>query len=129
MKVLIGDEPEEGMENLMEVEIPQDVEEKLKDLDVKEQQQIENEAQELLKQESEEKSQNETSEGLERWTQLYCFKYRHLTTAQKSVDGNCNFVHVFAVKGLISSRDDITNGLTAPLKCAQSQQMGKTANS
>lgn len=40
MKVLIGDEPEKGMENLMEVEIPQDVEEKLKDLDVKEQQQI-----------------------------------------------------------------------------------------
>uniref|UniRef100_A0A669F7D0 Protein HGH1 homolog n=1 Tax=Oreochromis niloticus TaxID=8128 RepID=A0A669F7D0_ORENI len=31
VQVLIGDEPEEGMENLMEVEIPQDVEEKLKE--------------------------------------------------------------------------------------------------
>lgn len=60
-KVLIGDEPEEGMENLMEVEIPQDVEEKLKELDAKEQQQIENEAQE-----SEEKNQNESPKGLER---------------------------------------------------------------
>lgn len=60
-KVLIGDEPEEGMENLMEVEIPQDVEEKLKELDAKEQQQIENEAQE-----SEEKNHNESPKGLER---------------------------------------------------------------
>ncbi|KAI7799241.1 protein HGH1 homolog [Triplophysa rosa] len=61
VQVLIGDEPEEGMENLMEVEIPQDVEEKLKELDAKEQQQIENEAQE-----SEEKNQNESPKGLER---------------------------------------------------------------
>lgn len=29
LQVLIGDEPERGMENLMEVEIPQDVEEEL----------------------------------------------------------------------------------------------------
>uniref|UniRef100_A0A7N6A015 Protein HGH1 homolog n=1 Tax=Anabas testudineus TaxID=64144 RepID=A0A7N6A015_ANATE len=37
VQVLIGDEPEQGMENLMEVEIPEDVEEKLKEADTKEQ--------------------------------------------------------------------------------------------
>lgn len=62
LKVLIGDEPETGMENLMEVDIPRDVEEKLKELDVKEQQQIENEAQDLPKQESEETNPNESLE-------------------------------------------------------------------
>uniref|UniRef100_A0A665VEB3 Protein HGH1 homolog n=1 Tax=Echeneis naucrates TaxID=173247 RepID=A0A665VEB3_ECHNA len=41
VQVLIGDEPEQGMENLMEVEIPDDVEEKLKAADVKEQQELE----------------------------------------------------------------------------------------
>ncbi|XP_076850128.1 protein HGH1 homolog [Brachyhypopomus gauderio] len=40
VQVLIGDEPEAGMENLMELEIPEDVEQKLKDLDTKEQEQI-----------------------------------------------------------------------------------------
>lgn len=48
-QVLIGDEPEVGMENLMEVEIPEDVEQKLKDLDSKEQEQIEKEQQEQLR--------------------------------------------------------------------------------
>ncbi|NWR01538.1 HGH1 protein, partial [Paradoxornis webbianus] len=33
IQVLIGDEPEEGMENLLEVTIPQDVEKRLRDLD------------------------------------------------------------------------------------------------
>ncbi|XP_051949070.1 protein HGH1 homolog [Xyrauchen texanus] len=64
VQVLIGDEPETGMENLLEVEIPQDVVEKLKELDDKEQEQIEKDTQELLKQES--KSQNEAPEGLQR---------------------------------------------------------------
>lgn len=35
-QVLIGDEPEQGMENLMEVEIPLDVEEKLNKADQEE---------------------------------------------------------------------------------------------
>nr|XP_061796439.1 protein HGH1 homolog [Nerophis lumbriciformis] len=43
VQVLIGDEPEEGMENLMEVEIPDHVEEKLKEADAKEQQELEGE--------------------------------------------------------------------------------------
>nr|XP_055076338.1 protein HGH1 homolog [Misgurnus anguillicaudatus] len=64
VQVLISDEPEEGMENLLEVEIPQDVKEKLKELDAKEQEQLEKDTQELLKQESE--TQNESREGLQR---------------------------------------------------------------
>ncbi|RXN15426.1 HGH1-like protein [Labeo rohita] len=60
VQVLIGDEPEAGMENLMEVEIPKDVEEKLKELDAKEQEQMEKDKQEC------EKQQNESPEGLER---------------------------------------------------------------
>ncbi|XP_067282134.1 protein HGH1 homolog [Pseudorasbora parva] len=60
VQVLIGDEPEEGMENLMEIEIPKDVEEKLKELDAKEQEQIEKDIQET------EKNQNESPQGLER---------------------------------------------------------------
>ncbi|XP_055076338.2 protein HGH1 homolog [Misgurnus anguillicaudatus] len=64
VQVLISDEPEEGMENLLEVEIPQDVKEKLKELDAKEQEQLEKDTQELLKEESE--TQNESTEGLQR---------------------------------------------------------------
>lgn len=60
VQALIGDEPEVGMENLMEVEIPKNVEEKLQELDAKEQEQMEKDKQEL------EKSQNESPEGLER---------------------------------------------------------------
>ncbi|XP_073678309.1 protein HGH1 homolog [Garra rufa] len=60
VQVLIGDEPEAGMENLMEVEIPNDVEEKLKEMDAKEQEQMEKDKQEC------EKNQNESPEGLER---------------------------------------------------------------
>lgn len=60
VQALIGDEPEVGMENLMEVEIPKNVEEKLQELDAKEQEQMEKDKQEL------EKSQNESREGLER---------------------------------------------------------------
>lgn len=42
-QVLIGEEPDAGLENLMEVEIPEYIEQKLKDLDAKEQEQIEKE--------------------------------------------------------------------------------------
>lgn len=53
-QVLIGDEPEPGMENLMEVEIPEDVEVKLQDLDVQEKEQIEKEQEELIRAATEE---------------------------------------------------------------------------
>uniref|UniRef100_A0A3P9HEN2 Protein HGH1 homolog n=1 Tax=Oryzias latipes TaxID=8090 RepID=A0A3P9HEN2_ORYLA len=43
VQVLIGDEPEPGMENLMEVEIPEDVEKKLKELDAQEREELEKE--------------------------------------------------------------------------------------
>ncbi|NXQ26020.1 HGH1 protein, partial [Alaudala cheleensis] len=38
IQVLIGDEPEEGMENLLEVTIPEEVEKRLRDLDEQEEQ-------------------------------------------------------------------------------------------
>ncbi|XP_068598727.1 protein HGH1 homolog [Brachionichthys hirsutus] len=47
VQVLIGDEPEPQMENLMELEIPRDVEEKLKEADVKEKQELEREEMEM----------------------------------------------------------------------------------
>ncbi|CAL9706612.1 unnamed protein product [Knipowitschia caucasica] len=40
IQVLIGDEPQSGMENLMEVSIPEDVEEKLKKADEEEEQEL-----------------------------------------------------------------------------------------
>lgn len=43
VQVLIGDEPEPGMENLMEVEIPQDVEQKLREADAREREEMEKE--------------------------------------------------------------------------------------
>ncbi|XP_034442297.1 protein HGH1 homolog [Hippoglossus hippoglossus] len=55
IQVLIGDEPETGMENLMEVEIPEDVEEKLMVADVKEQQELEEEQKRQEEKEEEEK--------------------------------------------------------------------------
>lgn len=64
-QVLIGDDPEAGMENLMEVEIPEDVEQKLKDLDTKEQEQIEKEQQDLLRAKTE-RCQDSNPERLER---------------------------------------------------------------
>ncbi|XP_021415691.2 protein HGH1 homolog [Oncorhynchus mykiss] len=48
IQVLIGDEPEPDMENLLEVEIPEDVEVKLKDMDAKEQEQLEKDQEDLL---------------------------------------------------------------------------------
>ncbi|XP_038654616.1 protein HGH1 homolog [Scyliorhinus canicula] len=49
IEVLISDEPEAGMENLLEVAIPQDIERKLRLQDEDEQRQIEKEKEELLK--------------------------------------------------------------------------------
>ncbi|GCB82176.1 hypothetical protein scyTo_0022876, partial [Scyliorhinus torazame] len=49
IEVLISDEPEAGMENLLEVAIPQDIERKLRLQDEEEQRQIEKEKEELLK--------------------------------------------------------------------------------
>ncbi|KAK3532761.1 hypothetical protein QTP86_028136, partial [Hemibagrus guttatus] len=75
IQVLIGDEPEAGMENLMELEIPEDVEQKLKQLDAKEQEQIENEQQELLKAESERNHSSNPGE-LEVCTECVLIVYR-----------------------------------------------------
>lgn len=44
LQVLIGDEPEVGMENLLEVQVPEAVERQLQELDQQEQQEL---AQEL----------------------------------------------------------------------------------
>ncbi|XP_029947603.1 protein HGH1 homolog [Salarias fasciatus] len=60
VQVLIGDEPEEGMENLMEVEIPEDVEEKLKQADTKEQEELEKEAERKRREEEESRSSDRT---------------------------------------------------------------------
>ncbi|TDH13640.1 hypothetical protein EPR50_G00035120 [Perca flavescens] len=54
VEVLIGDEPEQGMENLLEVEIPEDVEVKLKEADIKEQQELEKEQERMRQEEKEE---------------------------------------------------------------------------
>ncbi|XP_067111968.1 protein HGH1 homolog [Osmerus mordax] len=59
VQVLIGDEPDEGMENLLEVEIPAEVEEKLKDADIKEEEQMKREEEELQKKQAEEEERKE----------------------------------------------------------------------
>ncbi|XP_044514284.1 protein HGH1 homolog [Gracilinanus agilis] len=46
IQVLIGDEPEAGMENLLEVSVPPDVEQRLQQLDQQEQQQLQQEREE-----------------------------------------------------------------------------------
>ncbi|KAI5929503.1 protein HGH1 homolog [Manis javanica] len=46
IQVLIGDEPEHGMENLLEVQVPEDVEQQLQQLDSREQEQCEQKQQE-----------------------------------------------------------------------------------
>ncbi|XP_057701515.1 protein HGH1 homolog [Corythoichthys intestinalis] len=56
IQVLIGDEPELGMENLLEVNIPEDVEEKLKEADVEEQRELEAQEERRQKQEEEEQT-------------------------------------------------------------------------
>lgn len=66
LQVLIGDEPEQGMENLMEVKIPEDVEVKLKEADVKELQELEKMMQEEEEEERKKKSDaEETDKGQE----------------------------------------------------------------
>ncbi|XP_004639015.1 protein HGH1 homolog [Octodon degus] len=52
IQVLIGDEPEPGMENLLEVQVPEDVEQQLQQLDRQEQEQLEQQQQELAEEES-----------------------------------------------------------------------------
>ncbi|XP_042262255.1 protein HGH1 homolog [Thunnus maccoyii] len=71
VQVLIGDEPEQGMENLMEVEIPNDVEEKLKDADAKEQEELDKEQKRIQEEEEEEerKKKNGAPEGTDRGQQ------------------------------------------------------------
>ncbi|TKS71437.1 Protein HGH1 -like protein [Collichthys lucidus] len=66
VQVLIGDEPEEGMENLMELEIPEDVEEKLKVADAKEEQELEKEQERLRQEEEEEKKKKSDAEGTDK---------------------------------------------------------------
>ncbi|XP_074059188.1 protein HGH1 homolog [Macrotis lagotis] len=48
IQVLIGDEPEAGMENLLEVSVPPDVEQRLQQLDQQEQQQLQQEQEEAM---------------------------------------------------------------------------------
>lgn len=66
VQVLIGDEPEQGMENLMEVEIPEDVEQKLKEADLKEQEELQNEEERMRQEEEEEKKKNSEAEGTDK---------------------------------------------------------------
>ncbi|XP_068451976.1 protein HGH1 homolog [Clinocottus analis] len=62
VQVLIGDEPERGMENLMEVDIPDDVELKLKDADAKEHQELERMTREEEEEEEERKKRKSDAE-------------------------------------------------------------------
>ncbi|KAM8756773.1 protein HGH1 homolog [Acanthopagrus schlegelii] len=66
VQVLIGDEPEQGMENLMEVEIPEDVEQKLKEADLKEQEELQKEEERIRQEEEEEKKKNSEAEGTDK---------------------------------------------------------------
>ncbi|KAM3621007.1 uncharacterized protein V6R79_004862 [Siganus canaliculatus] len=54
VQILIGDEPAPGMENLMGVEIPEDVEQKLKEAHIKEQEELQREEEEEEQREGEE---------------------------------------------------------------------------
>ncbi|XP_060925642.1 protein HGH1 homolog [Limanda limanda] len=63
IQVLIGDEPETGMENLMELEIPEDVEKKLKEAEVKEQQELEEEQKRQEEREKEEEENKRSSDA------------------------------------------------------------------
>ncbi|NXC06395.1 HGH1 protein, partial [Orthonyx spaldingii] len=58
IQVLIGDEPEEGMENLLEVEIPEDIQRRFRDRDLQEQREKEREK----SQKEQEKSEKEREE-------------------------------------------------------------------
>ncbi|XP_008068181.1 protein HGH1 homolog [Carlito syrichta] len=54
IQVLIGDEPEHGMENLLEVQLPEDLDQQLQELEQQEQEQLERERQEQLEREQQE---------------------------------------------------------------------------
>lgn len=66
VQVLIGDEPEHGMENLMEVEIPEDVEKKLKEADIKEQEELEREEEKMRQEEEEKEKRKRDAEGTDK---------------------------------------------------------------
>ncbi|KAK5871978.1 hypothetical protein PBY51_012715 [Eleginops maclovinus] len=66
VQVLIGDEPETGMENLLDLEIPEDVEEKLTKADAKEQEELEKEQERMKQEEEEEKKKTSDAEGAEK---------------------------------------------------------------
>uniref|UniRef100_UPI0037E70452 protein HGH1 homolog n=1 Tax=Semicossyphus pulcher TaxID=241346 RepID=UPI0037E70452 len=65
VQLLIGDEPEEGMENLLEVKIPEDVEEKLKEADIREEQELEKEQEKMRQEEEEEKKKSDADKDEE----------------------------------------------------------------
>ncbi|XP_042201570.1 protein HGH1 homolog, partial [Callorhinchus milii] len=68
VQVLISDEPEEGMENLLEVEVPEEIDEKLRQQDEEEQRLIEKEREELLKKEEEkENGERAREKGQQDW--------------------------------------------------------------
>ncbi|XP_062271864.1 protein HGH1 homolog [Scomber scombrus] len=62
VQVLIGDEPEQGMENLMEVDIPDDVVDKLKKADAEEQEELEKEQKRIEEEEKEEERKKKETE-------------------------------------------------------------------
>lgn len=66
VQVLIGDEPEQGMENLMELEIPEDVEEKLTEADIREEQELEEEQKKMRQEEEEEQKKKGDAEGTDK---------------------------------------------------------------
>ncbi|XP_075881269.1 protein HGH1 homolog isoform X2 [Nelusetta ayraudi] len=82
IQVLIGDEPERGMENLMEVAIPENVEEKLVRASIQEQEELEKEAREQEQQE--EKKEGEEEEEEETKKSETDVKERKLNSCHKS---------------------------------------------
>uniref|UniRef100_A0A3Q3WJP2 Protein HGH1 homolog n=1 Tax=Mola mola TaxID=94237 RepID=A0A3Q3WJP2_MOLML len=64
VQVLIGDEPEQGMENLMEVEIPEDMEKKLTEADVREEQELEREEEQMREEEENKKNGDQACVGV-----------------------------------------------------------------
>lgn len=65
VQVLIGDEPEQGMENLMEVEIPDDVEKKLTEADIREQQELAREEEQMREEEEKKRRGDAEATGKE----------------------------------------------------------------
>lgn len=61
-KVLIGDEPGPGMENLLEVSIPEEVEQQLQRLDREEEERWQREREERRKEQEQDKEQDEAQQ-------------------------------------------------------------------